>query len=196
MAEYSYSVLDDFPNQSVDLEQLENEINDSSITAELVSSTVHDATCTIVFDAVLSGAEETTLDGIVAAHTGVGYDSPETVFEHSLSESSTTALTWQDKITLTTSANPPPGDYRLDWTFRYGASASNRKIEARVYNETADVIIETVIHAQVGADIRSIYTGFCICPVEGQTTLKLQYRVNDTGNPTAYISNARLLLGG
>jgi hypothetical protein len=71
---YTYSISGDFPNQKVAADALEQEIEDSSIT----SATLEDIdvgvsapdNCDIIFDVALSSGDETTLDGIVAAHQG------------------------------------------------------------------------------------------------------------------------------
>jgi len=194
---YSYSVINDFPNQAVDIEKMEVEIAASSITTPYVSSTVHDATCNIEFESILSGPEETTLDGIVAGHTGLPYDILDPIYVESLSESETTSNDWIDKLTLDITGDPTPGTYRLDWTFKFGSAPANREIEARLYDTTANMVIENIIHQQPGSDVKPIYTGFCRCDLDGPKTIILQYRVNDTGgSPTAYISKARLLFGG
>jgi hypothetical protein len=68
---YTYSVSSDFPNQQVDSDSLTTEINDSSISsATLIYIEITGDVCDIWFDDPLSGADQTTLDGIVAAHTG------------------------------------------------------------------------------------------------------------------------------
>lgn len=74
---YTYSISVDFPNQKVAPSKLTQEINDSSISsALLLYINTNDDDCDIWFDGVLSGADETTLDGLVAAHDGVDLDVP------------------------------------------------------------------------------------------------------------------------
>jgi hypothetical protein len=65
-----------------------------------------------------------------------------------------------------------------------------------LYDTTADMEIETVIHQQPGTDVRAVYTSFCMCPLDGPKTIIMQYRVTSTtGNPIAFISKARMLFG-
>ena len=72
---YTYSISIDFPNGVVNAQSLTTEINDSSISTGVlqyinVAISAPD-NCDIVFDVALSAPDVTTLDGIVAAHTGV-----------------------------------------------------------------------------------------------------------------------------
>jgi len=67
---YAYSVSTDFPNAKVNIDSLTDEIQASTITVALDYINVAGDDCDIWFKAAITGAEETTLDGIVAAHTG------------------------------------------------------------------------------------------------------------------------------
>jgi len=70
--EYTYSVTSDFPNQKVNIPRLTQEIDDSEITVKLADdgiSVVAD-TCSIWFMAALDGSNKSTLDTIVANHSG------------------------------------------------------------------------------------------------------------------------------
>lgn len=69
MATYTYPITA-FPNDAVNLDKLEYEIEESSITPPLSGITSHDDTVKVGFDSSLSGGEQTTLNGIVAAHDG------------------------------------------------------------------------------------------------------------------------------
>lgn len=74
---YPYVISTAFPNGTVAPDVLTDQINDSSISSSTldyinVRITGPD-TCDIWFDAALSGADQTTLDGLVAAHDGVPY---------------------------------------------------------------------------------------------------------------------------
>lgn len=67
---YTYSISGDFPNQKVDSSRLTKEIQDSSIVATLERIDTDGDDCDIWFDASLSGADQATLNALVAAHTG------------------------------------------------------------------------------------------------------------------------------
>lgn len=67
---YTYSIHDDFPNHAENSDTLTVEIGHSSITVALDHIDTNGDDCDIWFKAELSAGEETTLDGVVAAHTG------------------------------------------------------------------------------------------------------------------------------
>lgn len=70
MINYPYSITDDFPNQKINPDHLVPEIEASSIVTGLCDVTVKGDSVSICFDSSLSGADETTLDGLIAAHQG------------------------------------------------------------------------------------------------------------------------------
>jgi hypothetical protein len=75
---YTYSIFTDFPNQQVNPGALAEEISDSSISsAALLYIATSGDDCDIWFDDPLSSGDETTLDGLVAAHTGVPTSQPD-----------------------------------------------------------------------------------------------------------------------
>jgi len=80
---YTYTISTAFPNGVVDVDTLSKQINDSSISSGVLEGVTLDTpapdTCYIQFDVALSAPDVTTLDGIVAAHTGV----PNPLFEQS-----------------------------------------------------------------------------------------------------------------
>ena len=83
MAEkYTYSIGTDFPNQKVDVDALAIEIENSSISVALVEITTKGDNCNIFFASALSGPEQATLDGIVAAHQGDPPVYPPTDFQY------------------------------------------------------------------------------------------------------------------
>jgi hypothetical protein len=73
---YQYSVPNDFPNQKVDVPRLTQEIQESSIVTALDHITVYGPDvppqpwCDVVFKDPLSAGDQTTLDGLVAVHSG------------------------------------------------------------------------------------------------------------------------------
>lgn len=67
---YTYSVSGDFPNQAVDPGRFEREIDQSSIVTALSYIQVNGDVCDVWFVDPLSTSDETTLDGLVATHTG------------------------------------------------------------------------------------------------------------------------------
>lgn len=67
---YTYSISQDFPNKMVNPDMLVTQIQDSTITISLYTLTTVDDACNITFRDVLSSTDKTTLDQIVATHTG------------------------------------------------------------------------------------------------------------------------------
>jgi hypothetical protein len=67
---YTYSVSADFPEQSVNLANLEREIRLSSIVTALDSTVLDGDTLSIIFKSQLSVADKTTLDGNASAPAG------------------------------------------------------------------------------------------------------------------------------
>jgi hypothetical protein len=67
---YTYSVSGDFPNGKVATDRLTEEIQESTIITALDYITVYGDDCDIWFKDALSAGDQTTLDGIVAAHSG------------------------------------------------------------------------------------------------------------------------------
>ena len=73
---YTYPITA-FPNDAVEPLKLEDEIIASSITASPTGTTSHEGNVNVTLSQTLTGAEETTLDGVVAAHDGVPYPRDE-----------------------------------------------------------------------------------------------------------------------
>ena len=65
-----YSLSADFPNNKVDSSKLIKEIQGASITVAVDYINADASNCTVFFKANISAGEETTLDGLVAAHDG------------------------------------------------------------------------------------------------------------------------------
>lgn len=70
MNKYTYTIATAFPNGIVASERLTEEILDSSIVTALDHIDTGLGDCDIWFVSALSGGEQTTLDGLVAAHSG------------------------------------------------------------------------------------------------------------------------------
>ncbi|HEC72014.1 MAG: hypothetical protein ACTSW7_01170 [Candidatus Thorarchaeota archaeon] len=68
---YQYSISNDFPNQAVDTDRLEQEIRDSVIIIALDYVNTSGDDCDIWFKDALSAGDKTILDGIVASHSGL-----------------------------------------------------------------------------------------------------------------------------
>lgn len=67
---YTYSISTDFPNGKVDTSRLKSEIQGSSISVALDYINTSGDDCDIWFKDVLGPADQTSLDAVVAAHSG------------------------------------------------------------------------------------------------------------------------------
>lgn len=70
MTAYNFTISTAFPAAKVSSDRLTQEIRASAITVALDGINTAGDLCTVIFKAALSGGEETTLNGLVAAHTG------------------------------------------------------------------------------------------------------------------------------
>jgi hypothetical protein len=117
---YTYSISGDFLNGKVGSTKLTQEIGSSTIVYALDHiSTIGDV-CDIWFKSVLSGGEETTLDGVVAAHDGttVDTDAPTMSDGRPLVRADTRPLSHQTYFTCAGDTASGIGDGKhLQWDF-------------------------------------------------------------------------------
>lgn len=111
--QFQYSVTNDFPNQAVDLTVFQLEIEASSITATVEGVTINGDDVTIDFDTDLTVDEETTLDGVVAAHQGTGL--VEGVQRAQANAEQTNATTTNATAVELQSGPLKAGDYLVSW---------------------------------------------------------------------------------
>jgi hypothetical protein len=111
---YNYSIANDTANGEVNSTVLQSQINDSSIsTGVLIDIGTTGDDLGITFDVALSAGDKTTLDGVVAAHTGVSLTG-NTQQGTSEGASTTTQTTYQNKLGPT-SQPLVGGVYQLIW---------------------------------------------------------------------------------
>jgi len=67
---YTYSIYNDFPNHRIDGSRLHQEIANSTIVTAIMHVNTNDDVCDIWFKDSLSGADQQTLNALVAAHSG------------------------------------------------------------------------------------------------------------------------------
>lgn len=119
---YPYTVSTDFPNGVVDLDRLTHEIQQSSIVTALARIDRHADACDVIFQAALTAAEKTTLDGdtsppaagsLIGAHQGQPFrTAPQRAVSNGVS--STTLTSPQDKVQLA-AASVKGGPHLLHW---------------------------------------------------------------------------------
>ncbi len=132
---YTYSKQNDFPNQAVNIAALDAEIEaDAAINIALVGTEVHLDDVTITFVDALPPAEETALNAVVAAHSGLPLvDSAIRV--QNLSEQTTADGngTWTEALLLT--PNPlQGGSWQVTWNAEIALDAilANSGVQARL----------------------------------------------------------------
>jgi hypothetical protein len=141
---YAYSVSGDFPTGRVRPDLLQKQIAATvSITVACEHVTVRGNVCDVVFVSALSGAQETTLDGLVAAHNpGNGILAPKNYYVRAMVPGTSLPQTdyWytsQDGLTLVYSELAEQTDYTYD-----GAMAL---IERLLRSFTTDGIVWTEV---------------------------------------------------
>ena len=78
---YSYNVETEFPEGKVNSNRLTKEIQESSIITALEYIAVDNSDCEVWFKDTLSTKDETTLNSIIAAHTGEPLDDTELMYD-------------------------------------------------------------------------------------------------------------------
>jgi len=151
MAHYDYAVTA-FPNDAVALSKLSDQIEGSAISSAALDhiNVYEDGNlCEIYFDGDLSAGDQTTLDGLVAAHDGVPYPNVQEQYFTSDGESETTSTKWTDKMSEMTD-EIGPGTYKLEWSAEVMTSHNGAQCSVRI-----------MIDDQVVSD------GGCLCGVWG-----------------------------
>lgn len=140
MAEkYPYSISGDFPNTAVDSTKLKEEIEDSAIATALSYINTSGDVCDVWFDAALSGGDETTLDGLVAAHDGIPVVYPDEAYASSEGESTVTIVGWTEKASLSFLAQD--GDYMISWSAE-AKTLNKNKVVVQVEQDDTDVLAD------------------------------------------------------
>jgi hypothetical protein len=80
---YTFSIFNDFPNSIVDTSRLSSEVVASDIIIVLDYINTYSDDCDIWFKADLTGSDQTTLSGIVAAHSG---EPPDVILPPTMSD--------------------------------------------------------------------------------------------------------------
>jgi len=140
VVEYSYK-LTDFPNDVMDSNKFAAEMRNSNITASMLYMKTRGQDITIFFDTDLSGAEQTTLDGLIAAHLGIPYNYISTASIEDVEESSTTGIVYQPKITLTLN-DIEGGTFLILWSASVRCEGSQNDIKIRVQHNDTEILSE------------------------------------------------------
>lgn len=128
---YTYSISDDFPNETVAPEVLTDEINTSESISETVDHIhIKNDDCDIWMSAALDGAEQTALNAIVAAHQGESYQQLFSGHAESEGESTTSSESYIEKINHNDTYEA--GDYLINWFAEMQCSAGNTIAKLRL----------------------------------------------------------------
>ena len=189
---FHYSIQNDFPNQAVDLSVLTVEIEESTITATLNGINVNGDDCEIVFATDLSGPEVTTLNQIVATHTGLPFNNgAQRVNAIAAQDNSTN--TWQSAAIL--NADPVGGEeYTLSFYCELRVTGGNNSSQAQfqVLLDGSDVAsggVEAITFFDCRSGSLVINTSRGSSPV-----IDLQFRQNQGAATTAQVRRVRLAI--
>lgn len=181
---YSKSLSTDFSG-NLNPSQLRNELNaDGGISPECIVVKNSGDDVDIVFDASLSGGEETTLNNLISAHIPIS----SYISSKSETVTATSLETYQTKTVLNKYVNV--GEYKINWYYIFLTDDGYHDIRIIVDDST-------VIHSSSGKlpIVSSIYRnkecGFNFVTLnEGIHNIKLQFK--STSNNTVTIECARL----
>lgn len=198
--EYIYTISTDFLNGKVDIGRLTQEINNSSISTALNYTTTNKTadTCSIWFADVLSSGDHTTLNGIVAVHSGeplpppVKFGDAYTITEDS-STTTTTATEFQQKLRLNLTGLEA-GIYRIG--FSYECMGSNKgQFVGRVQVDDTTTIYEVDEELRPSAGWRSCSGFGKVTLTAGDHFVDLDYCTTQS-NGASKIRRARLEIMG
>lgn len=139
VTKYTYSILEDFPNNKIAPAVLKDEIDansEISITVDYIDT--NDNVCDIYMSDILTGAEEDQLGTVVDAHQGDDYDILFNGYAESLTLNSTTNTEYQQKLRLTSRLQS--NNYYIEWSAEVMSSYLNVLVKLRIQiDDTIDI---------------------------------------------------------
>jgi len=184
---YSGLVTDTL-NDAVAENKLTEEIDDSSIVPTVDHINVHGSDLDIYMSDALSGAEETTLDGVVAAHDGVADTYTSAGYGESDGESSTSSGSWQTKLSTDVDCDGIT-EYMMSWYGEIQSSNNTTNVKVRILLDDTTVVAETF--SNPGENAYGSVSGFKkISPSSGTCNIKVQYCSD--GGMTVKLRKARV----
>lgn len=202
MPSYSYTVSGHFSGDpgNIDAGDLHGEITDSSIGSNFTFIKIDGDDIDVEFSVALSTPEQTTLDGLIAAHVPGQYggSTPEEtaaeiygsfyVQDESTTNTTHTNESWVTKLTLDAD-DCPAGEYRIGWYYEWNCDSTSRDFVGRVILNDSDTLGE---HQQEpkesggssigssGTDQRHVVSGFCYRTLTaGDHEIDVQFRTQD-----------------
>jgi hypothetical protein len=192
---YTYSIAEDFGG-SLDDHAFWREVIYSSIssaTLEKINVDRGTDSCLVVYNQALSGADETTLDGLVAAHVCADarcflkYEADE-------DQDTTTSTSWQQKLLLDCeNGYLDTHYYSLHWyiEFKLNNGALGDVAEIMLSSDGTEKSFATNLTSQF-----TTFSGFIgvLLPDVSWPTFELKYRINGSGGDTCIVRRARMFL--
>lgn len=194
--EFGY-VFADFTSlgaNDIDFGQLHHEVETSSIADNLLRiREEQDGNVEFKFQTDLSGADETTLDGIVVDHDGSGLNVEEQATPDSEGESSTTGTTYLTKLSYSVGTLEGGVKYRIGWYCEVNTANIATRCQVQVsYDST--VIALTSVEIEDTLDWIP-FSGFFYLPADTSVSaITIKYRRQGTSGYSAKIRRARLEL--
>lgn len=202
MATYTYSIAVDFTNLTVAgviaPAELHKDIVDSSINDVLVGVHTEGDTVKVEFETDLDGTEQTTLDGLVAAHTGETPEEPPPSdginYQYSETETqgSTTATTWQEALSFETDPLSE-GQYKIEWYAEVYQQYPGQAADIRV---SVDGTVIAQVRYYTGNQMYYDYHAFSGIKrkslLDGAHTLKIEVRNYGEYDLITYVRKRRI----
>jgi hypothetical protein len=179
---YTYP-FSSFPDDEVNADKLEDEIQASAITGDLkYITTISEVECDIWFEDALSAEDQTLLDDVVAAHDGQPYPTVVPVSGEDVEISQTTSENWEDKVVVATPVYPA-GTYTVEWSAELNSSKSNSEAQVRVsVDGQAEEISSGGTNSRTWLPCSGI--GEITFSDTGVKTLRLQFKRSSSANKT------------
>jgi hypothetical protein len=192
---YTYSITNDFPNDLVASNKLSIEIEASSIVGTLERIDTVGDDCDIWFADALSGGDQTTLNGLVAAHSGSEYTSVKDGYLYSEAESSTTGTAWLQKAYYAV-GNVAAGDYWVEWYCEVKTTDNTNPMCLRVRQDDTTTLGETsFVPDSSGNNGWVSQSGFAkVTLSNGDYVFDMDYCSLGTGKTEVSIRRARIRL--
>jgi hypothetical protein len=191
---YTYSISGDFPNQKVNEALLIKEIDESAIATALDYINTEGNDCDIWFVDALSGGDQTTLDGLVAAHQGT--DTIARQIRRKSGTASSTSGAWTTKHDFTTAALKE-GWWEIDMSYELkldtGGGGNAARVRVSLYKSGVELNQSpTALGASDSSKYDTRFQGISVQIGEADTLrAHCEFRLDGAGD-TAYIRKYRV----
>lgn len=189
---FTYNIATDTLNGVVSKAALIEEINnDSSVDKNTNHIVTAGNTLLVTMEDDLSGAEETALDAVVAAHAGIDPEEGGVSLENAESKSYTNSYDFQLKCSLDAPVLYAGYPYRIGWYCEVNNSSTSGRTEVEVAYD-GNVVAQPSIESE-DTDDWVPFSGFYHVPADIPITqITLKFRRQEGYKATAGIRRARL----